>query len=153
TISVRVLWPFMRVVRDFDPDDSLLRDAGLNPATLADPDARIPRVLAGQLIYASRRRTSDAAIGLHAAERTEPADFGVMEWAVRSCPDLRRALLCTARYTRLQDSNVEAELIEDGDRAIFQIRNVVPSLLRLSNDFQVTVAFMNIARRLGREVP
>jgi AraC-like DNA-binding protein len=73
-----------------------------------------------------------------------------MDHAVRACPDVRRALLCIARYTRLQDDNLEMHLVEDGDRVVWQIRNAVPPVLRLTNDFQVTATFMNLSRRLGR---
>ena len=150
TVSVRMLWPFMRLLRDFGPETSILQAAGLDPATLADPDARIPRIVVGTIIFTSQKKTGDAAIGIHAGERTESADFGVLDHAVRNCPDLRRALQCTARYMRLQDDNIEGHLIEEGDRAIWQVRNAVPTVLRATNDYQVTVTLMNLRRRLGR---
>jgi AraC-like DNA-binding protein len=150
TVSVRMLWPFMRLLRDFGPETSILQAAGVDPATLADPDARIPRLVVGNIIFTSQTKTGDAAIGIHAGERTESADFGVLDHVVRNCPDLRRALQCTARYMRLQDDNIEGHLIEDGDRAIWQIRNAIPTVLRVTNDYQVTVTLMNLRRRLGR---
>lgn len=140
----------MRLLRDFGPETTILQAAGLDPATLADPDARIPRLVVGTIIFTSQKKTGDAAIGIHAGERTESADFGVLDHAVRNCPDLRRALQCTARYMRLQDDNIEGHLIEDGDRAIWQVRNAVPTVLRATNDYQVTVTLMNLRRRLGR---
>jgi AraC-like DNA-binding protein len=140
----------MRLLRDFGPETSILQASGLDPATLADPDARIPRTVLGTIIYTSQKKTGDLAIGIHAGERSESADFGVLDHVVRNCPDLRRALLCTARYIRLQDDNLEAHLIEEDDRAIWQIRNATPTVLRATNDFQVTVTLMNLRRRLGR---
>jgi AraC-like DNA-binding protein len=153
TVSVRMLWPFMRVLRDFAPEMSVLRSAGLDPSMLADPDARISRPILGSVIYESMKKTRDGALGVHAGERIESADFGVMDHAVCACPDIRRAFLCIARYVRLQDSNVEAHLIEEDDRAVWQLRNVLPSLLNATNDFQVTISIMNWSRRLGRSEP
>jgi AraC-like DNA-binding protein len=150
TMSVRMLWPYMRMLHDFGPELSALSAAGIDTATLAEYGARLPRRLVGDILQDAARRNCDAALGLHAGERTDSADFGVMEHAVRACPDVRRALLCIARYTRLQDDNLEMHFVEHGDRIVWQIRNVVPSVLRLTNDFQVTAAFMNLSRRLGR---
>lgn len=153
TVSVRMLWPYMRVLHDFGPELATLSAAGIDSATLADSDARIPRRLVGEILWNAVQRTGDVALGVHAGERIDSADFGVMDHAVRACPDVRRAMLCIARYSRLQDDNVETHLIEEGERVIWQIRNVVPPILRLSNDFQVTVALVNISRRLGRHEP
>ena len=149
TMSVRMLWPYMRVLSDFGPELAALSNAGIDAATLADADARIPRRLVGDILQNAMARTLDSALGLHAAERIDSADFGVVDHAVRACPDVRHALLCNARYTRLQDDNVEMHLVQDGERVVWQIRNAVPPTLRLTNDFQVTATFMNLSRRLG----
>ncbi len=152
-MSVRMLWPYMRLLQDFGPEFGVLKAAGIDTATLADGNARIPRRLVGDILTKAAERSSDAALGLHAAERLESADFGVMDQVVRACPDVRRALLCIARYARLTDDNVEMHLVEDEDRAVWQLRNAVPPALRITNDFQVTAAFMNLSRRLGLRKP
>jgi AraC-like DNA-binding protein len=153
TVSIRMLWPFMRVLPDFAPEMAVLHAAGIEPATLADSDARLPRRLLGELIWSAIQRTGDLALGVHAGERTDSSDFGVMDHAVRSCPDVRKAMLCIARYTRLQDDNVETHFMEEGDRVLWQIRNAVPPILRATNDFQVAVTVTNLTRRLGRQEP
>ncbi|HEX4335387.1 MAG TPA: AraC family transcriptional regulator [Polyangiaceae bacterium] len=127
-----------------------LNAAGVDTATIADADARISRRLLGELIWNAVQRSGDAALGVHAGERSDSSDFGVMDHAVRACPDIRRAMLCIARYTRLQDDNVETHFVEEGERVVWQIRNAVPPILRVTNDFQVTVTVMNLMRRLGR---
>ncbi|HVW27207.1 MAG TPA: AraC family transcriptional regulator [Polyangiaceae bacterium] len=153
TVSVRMLWPFMRVLHDFGPELAALAAAGVDSATLADADARIPRRLIGEIVWNAVQRTGDVALGVHAGEHTDAADFGVMDHAVRACPDVRRAMMCIARYTRLQDDNVEIHFMEEGERVVWQIRNAVPPILRVTNDFQVTVTVMNLMRRLGRQDP
>jgi AraC-like DNA-binding protein len=148
-----MLWPFLRIVQDFGPEIDMLRAAGVDPDSLSDPDERIPRRLLGEIIWAAVQRTGDVALGVHAGEKTESADFGVMDLTVRACPDMNRAMQCIARYVRLQDDNVEMSLSEDGDRVLWQFRNAVPPVLRVTNDFQVTIAIVNLRRRLGRSVP
>ena len=146
-----MLWPFMRLgAPDAGHASKVLEDAGLNIGTLADPDARIPTLLGRQLLLAALEKSSDPALGLHAGERIESADFGVVHHAVRNCTDVRRALLCTARYLRLLDDNVVGSLLEEGERGTWQIENLVPRPLPAVNDFQVTVALMTINHFLGR---
>jgi len=117
---------------------------------LADPDARIPTLLGRELLLALLEKSGDAALGIHAGERIESADFGVVHHAVRNCPDVRQALLCTARYLRLLDDNVVGTLLEEGERGVWQIHNLIPRPLPAVNDFQVTVALRTISHFLGR---
>src|ERR1700747_1122358 len=92
TISVRMLWPFMRVMRDFGPEMKAVEAAGLDPATLGDHTERVQRTVAREVIRAPLERTGDVALGARAVERTEPADFGVTGQAVRACSNVRQAM-------------------------------------------------------------
>ena len=149
TVSVRMLWPFMRVMRDFGPEMRTVEAAGLDPATLGDHTERVPRTLAREVIRAAIERTGDVALGVRAGERAEPADFGVTGQAVGACSDVRQAMFCMGRYGRLQDEDVETHFVEDGDRVEWQIRNVVPPVLDAANDFQVTLVVMALRQLLG----
>jgi AraC-like DNA-binding protein len=154
TVSVRMLWPFARLTGGFRGAGPLAAEAGFDLRRLADPDGRMPAILARKILEAAVEETHDPALGLHAGEAIESSDFGVMGMAARSCPDLRRAFACGARYLRLLDDNVQGVMIEDGDRCTWQIRNVVPRPLAIVNDFQVTSAIVTMSRFAGRkEVP
>src|ERR1700753_2456514 len=61
TISVRMLWPFMRVMRDFGPEMRAVEAAGLDPAKLGDHTERVQRTVAREVIRAAIGRTGDAA--------------------------------------------------------------------------------------------
>jgi AraC-like DNA-binding protein len=150
TVSVRLLWPFLRVIQDFGPEIEVVRAAGVDPQLLSDPDERIPRRLLRDVIAAAVHRTGDVALGIHAGEKVESADFGAMDLASRACPDMRSAMQCIARYVRLYDDSIEMPVMEDGDRVLWLFRNAMPPVLNASNDFQVTVAFVNVLRHLGR---
>jgi AraC-like DNA-binding protein len=134
-----MLWPFMRVLRDLGPELRTLESAGFDPSQLADPDARIPRTLAREVLRAAVDRSGDRALGVHAGESTELSDFGAMGQAVSACPDVRSAFECMGRYARLHDENIETRLVEQGEQAEWQVRNEVPQTVLAANDFQVTV--------------
>jgi AraC-like DNA-binding protein len=138
-ISVRMLWPFMRVLRDLGPELRTLESAGFDPSQLADPDARISRALVREVLRAAVERTGDRALGVHAGESAELSDFGAMGQAVSASPDLRSAFECMARYARLHDENIETRLIEHGDQVEVQVFNEVPHIIAAGNDFQVAV--------------
>ncbi len=93
----------------------LARDLGFDPATAADPDARIAIELETALWDEAARRTGDAAFGLHAAERLQPGPFDVLDYAVRTAPTLRAALERLARYNRLVHDVAVFTVIDRGD--------------------------------------
>jgi AraC-like DNA-binding protein len=130
----------------------MLEAEGIEPAIFADPDARIPTLLARAMLLEWLDRTNDPALGLHAGERIESADFGVIHHAVRNSPDLRRALLGMARYIRLLDDNVECVLVEADERCLWEYHNLVPSPLDAVNDFQVAAGLRSIRAILGFRV-
>lgn len=138
TVSVRMFWPFARYLGNYERELSLLRDAGVELATFADPRARISKSLGRALVLASIEKSKDPALGLHAGECTEMSDFGPIEQITRHCPTLRDAILCSSRYTRLHDEDVQSVLVEEGSRAIVHIRNRDPHRPAFVNEFQVT---------------
>src|SRR5258708_27326404 len=94
--------------------------------------------------------TGDHDLGLRAGHGAEPGDLDTMEYAARSCPTLREAILCSARHIHLLDEAAEVSLFEDGDRALwrFRVQGCVPPS-RAANDFVVACA-ATFARRYAR---
>ncbi len=78
-----------------------MRTAGFDPAWLNDPDARMPLAVETRLWDEAARRSGDAAFGLHAAAAIRPGMFQVLDYAVRTAPDLGAALQRLVRYNRL----------------------------------------------------
>ena len=95
--------------------DALMRDAGASPALLADPDARIPLDVEERLWNRAAELSGDALFGLHAAQAIRPGAFDVLDYAVRTAPDLRTALQRLARYNRLVHDLARFELIPEGE--------------------------------------
>lgn len=74
---------------------------GFAAALAQDPDARISFELEQRLWNEAARLTADEHFGLHAAERMPVGASDVLEYAVRSAPTFRDAVLRLARYNRL----------------------------------------------------
>jgi hypothetical protein len=152
TISVRSLWPFARVLGGFQAELAFLRAHGIDEAVFADPEGRIPQPLARQMLELSSKRSGDPALGLHAGERVASSDFGVTDYVVRNCRDFRTALLACARYVRLLDELADAVVIEDGDRATWEMRYLVPRS-PIVNDFQAAATCRVFEHLLGCDEP
>jgi AraC-like DNA-binding protein len=144
-------WAFARLAGNYERELEIAKEAGWDISQLGDPDGRIPTILARQLLLATIEKLNDPALGIHAGERIASSDFAVMGLAMNNCPDLRRAFLCMARYLRLLDDNVEGVLLEERDRGVWQIQNLIPRPLAAVNDFQVTVALATTTYLTGRK--
>jgi len=114
--------------RGVDPK-ALAAATGFDPALGRDPDARIPLALETKLWDEASRRSGDDAFGLHAAELLRPGAFDVLDYAVRTAPDLRTALERLARYNRLVH-----------DAAVFRIGAPRDGLVRVEHGFRTGAA-------------
>lgn len=94
-----------------DPAD-LLEGTGFDPASAKDPDARIPLDLEERLWAEAARRSGDPSFGLHAAQGLKPGAFDVLDYAIRTAPNLREAIERLARYNRLVHDVAVFTLIE-----------------------------------------
>lgn len=92
----------------------LMQDAGFDPALLNDVEARIPLALEERLWNRASELSGDSLFGLHAAAEIRPGAFDVLDYAVRTAPDLRTALHRLARYNRLLHDLANFELIPQG---------------------------------------
>jgi AraC-like DNA-binding protein len=75
---------------------------GFDPASAADPDARISLELESRLWETAARLAGDDAFGLHAAALLEPGAFDVLDYACRTAPTLRIAFDRLIRYNRIE---------------------------------------------------
>lgn len=94
---------------------SLMARAGFDPAWLADPDARMPLAVEERLWNQAAALSGDALFGLHAAAAIRPGAFDVLDYAVRTAPDLRTALQRLARYNRLVHDLANFAIVPAGE--------------------------------------
>lgn len=93
----------------------LMADTGFQPEWLSDAEVRMPLAVEERLWDRAAELTGDALFGLHAAAAIRPGTFDVLDYAVRTAPDLRTALQRLARYNRLVHDLATFELIPIGD--------------------------------------
>jgi AraC-like DNA-binding protein len=154
-LSIRLVWPFARLTTLHPRTDTILNGARVEPATFANPDARIPHRLAMDMLQTAVNATGDPALGLHAGEHVEPGDFDVLESVARSAGTLREAIECMARYYRLIHDAGEITLEDEGNGRIavcFRVTDGVPQPPAV-NDFIVTCAITFSKRNVKFESP
>jgi AraC-like DNA-binding protein len=83
------------------PAAQLMADVGFEPAWLEEAQARMPLAMEEQLWNRAAQWTDDPLFGLHAAAQIRAGAFDVLDYAVRTAPDLRTALQRLVRYNRL----------------------------------------------------
>lgn len=101
-VSARIGEMIIQVAAAMGADaGQLMAGAGFHAEWLGDPDARISLAMEERLWNLSAELTGDPLFGLHAAAAIRPGAFDVLDYAVRTAPDLRTALQRLARYNRL----------------------------------------------------
>ena len=81
--------------------EEILRACEIDPASLRDPEARVPQSQFDRVWVTAAERTGDPAIGLHAGERVHPRAVNVFGYLALSSGTLREGLVRVARYQRL----------------------------------------------------
>lgn len=119
---------------------ALLDAAGCDPAWLADPDARMPLEVETRLWESAAQATRDPYFGLNAARTIRPGVFQVLDYAVRTAPDLRTALERLARYNRLMHDLAHFELVPVGETVRVEHRFDDPAMRPCRHASEFTLA-------------
>jgi AraC-like DNA-binding protein len=156
SISVRLMWPFLRAIES-SPSPStvtILAGAGIDAAALGRPETRVPHRAAVEALRAWIARTGDEEIGFRAAAAGEALDLEAIAQAARACATFREALEHTARYLHLAHGAGELSLVEQGDAVLvrFCVVDGAPPL-RALNDFIVVSAARFAVRCLRSAEP
>jgi AraC-like DNA-binding protein len=101
---------------------AVLTSVGVDPATIADPEARVPHRLAIALWRDAVRLTADDAFGLHIAEALDFDVFDVQGYAFTSSPNLGEGLRRIERYQRLNHDAARVSVTREGDHAVVRHR-------------------------------
>jgi AraC-like DNA-binding protein len=130
------------------PRAEILREAGLDAAQLADPDARIPLASLVRLWRAAAARVADPLFGLHLGAGTRARDWGLVGYTMAFSATLRSALNRLARYGRIVSDALVVQLAS-GDDATWVRLDVQPALrsLRPAADFRLA-ALLAVCREI-----
>ena len=95
--------------------DALLRQAGIEPAALADPDARVPVAQTSTLWRLAVAATGDEALGLRVAREVQPTTFHALGYALQASATLGEAFGRAARYCRIVTDDGELAVEAQGE--------------------------------------
>ena len=114
--SLRTLRPLAAglAARGMDVE-SLLRDAGVEPALMRDPDARIPASVVHDLWSRAEQVSSDPNFGLRTALGIQPGSFDVLDYVCRNCATVEDGMQLYCRFTPLLHDAIEATVVKSPD--------------------------------------
>ncbi|WP_257458850.1 AraC family transcriptional regulator [Archangium lipolyticum] len=121
-ISARLALPQLALARRRGLDESsLCQDAGLDPAVLRDPEARIPLSAFERLMEALASRVKEPTLGLELAREFTLEAYGVGGLVLMASPTLREGFERAFRYQRLWEDfeRLALEPCEGGGRLRF----------------------------------
>jgi AraC-like DNA-binding protein len=153
-LSIRLVWPFVRIVGVTRAGLEILTREHIGPAEFVNPDTRIRHRAVMELLERTVESTGDPGLGLRAGERLAAGDFGALENAALSCKDLRTAIDCGSRYVRLMNEAAEVELTERGDEALwsFHTNDGVPQP-PAANEFVLSAVLRFVRLHTGIDEP
>jgi AraC-like DNA-binding protein len=103
----------------------LLREAGIDPGALNDPDIRVPAAAVMRLLETAAVRSGCETFGLRMAESRRLADFGAVSLLIAHQPTLREALDTTMRYRHLMNDALAMSVEEFGDLVVLREELVI----------------------------
>lgn len=126
----------------------LLRLASITPATLADPDTRLPMSALLRLWRAILERQEGTAIGVRIGSTCKATRLGLVGYAMYYSRDLLEALHRFSRYIHIISEAVQFEVAQDGEQTTL-LFNAHPSLLALRHPVEAQLAAV---LTVGREI-
>lgn len=127
SVSVRSIRPVLAYLAAHRHDTAeVLRAAGVDPAFVTDPEARVPHRAAVELWATAGRITQDPDLGLHVAEAIRPGAFGALDYAVRTSATLGAGFTRLSRYHRVLHDTAQMEIEVDRHHAVLSHRLPLP---------------------------
>ena len=121
-----------RVVRDLRrrgiKPDGLLKEAGLRPADVLDPDNRIPYAAVLALVERAATVLGDASYGLRLGAAQEARNSGMLGFLMLNSPTLFDALGNIQRYHRVLGDGEDIEIVRTGSHVTLRFRETDEAL-------------------------
>lgn len=120
---------------------ALMREAGVDPATLRDPSARISSDTADKVLARAAALIPDPGFALSAARCWHPSNLGALGHAWLTSSTLRTGLQRLERFTRILGERARFKLTSgrDGLRLIYDHRRRDPVLQAIGADFSLSL--------------
>lgn len=127
----------------------MLREVGIDPNCLQDPDLRVPAEAIGQLLEHSAERSGWQDFGLRLAESRSFLVLGPLAFLVREQSNVRASLQMLASYMHLHNESLQLWLEEDAQQARLCFDHVGRSSpTRQSLGLSVTVVYRFLKQAL-----
>ena len=120
TISVRLVWPFIELMRRAGRDDAVARVPavlGITEEQLRDPEMRIAQARIAEVLARWVERSGNRNLGLQAAHHVEPEHIGIVGYVAQLRPTLKEAFESSVRYTPLLGDLAHNSLTVEGELA------------------------------------
>ena len=140
TLSVRLVWPLIRLAGNDPWLTDQLRQMGIGLRELGDPEMRAPHRALMQLLEQAVVRYSDASVGLRAGRGYQIGDLDSLEQVANTAPTLRDAIACLTRYQRLMHGALTFSLEEQQEIAMWRVHVQEQPQIAAANDYALALA-------------
>ncbi len=110
------------------PAELILREAGLDPEVVNDPEGRIPFAKQAVLFQAAAAHLGDPCFGFHFGASVDPLDVGALGYLGKSSATLGDSLRNISSYLRVATEGVRATLVLEEPLAVFQVETIDPDV-------------------------
>lgn len=121
------LRPLVQMLRHQGVDaDALLREYGIDPDWVRNPEARVGAVLTSSLLDRSEALLADPSLGINMARHSEYSTFGGLGLALAAGGSLRSVINRIVRFHRLISDIVVSDIEESADALILHLHAAGP---------------------------
>ncbi|MBL8382396.1 MAG: AraC family transcriptional regulator [Burkholderiales bacterium] len=133
------------------PAQRMLRESGIDPKTLANPEALIDVLAVRRLLDASAAAAGIEDFGLRLVPSRRLSNLGPISLVLREEPTGRQALETLFRYMRLLNESLLTRIEDSGDLVIIREEFLLsaPGTVRQSMELAVGVLFRILSELLG----
>jgi AraC-like DNA-binding protein len=121
---------------------AMLREVGLDPAVLTDPEMRIPAGAVFSLLENAARASGWRNFGLRMAESRRLADFGAISLLIAHQASLREGLETTIRHLHMINAALTIEVEDLGDLVIIREGLLVDDASPTSQAYELAIGAM-----------
>jgi AraC-like DNA-binding protein len=121
---------------------ALMRDVGLDPEVLTEPDARVPAAAVVNLLETAASKSGCQTFGLRMAESRRLANFGAVSLLIAHQPTLRDALETTMRYRHLMNEALAMHMEERGELVILREELVIEGAPSSRQAYELAIGAM-----------
>lgn len=126
-VTAPLVWPLVLGLRALGIDaDAALARAGVDEASLKNPDTRVPAIRALAIMQAALEASGNQDLGLALSELYEPGVFTVLDYLAHSSSTLREAIERTCRYEGIHQNGVHTSLHVQGELAMIRQDVLLP---------------------------